>query len=634
MKNHTYLYITLLLGVSVFMYSACVDEFADMNSDPSQVIKAEPSYLLAQAVLDFEPSGYTYWFYNAPMMFSWNQMAVPTGSFTEALVTTTVTGDQGSKYISTLKYVRDLEYYRSKLNAEEAAKYEQVAACMDVITVYLGIFDVDMFGDCPFTEACRALYGGTITPAYDKVEDMYSLWLSQLDAAITAFTTAKNQTFTASQDIVYKGNMEKWAKLANSLKLRIAARLISQDKTKALSLVQDVISASCGYIDSMDDAMLFNKVLTTTGSEDHIYHWSNGFLEGTASSTRVVEFMLENKDPRVRFCYQKDSWNSKIIQYFYDMNRDIPAHIEENVNYSTDGGGKKTFVNWKGMGEPWVRYSGLPVELNAASMAAKYGDYFNYSNLYRIGDAEGANQKTYRTYSMFQQQMIIGRYYNFTLPTVPGGPVIERTDSRPWYGLYLGAAEVNLYFAEFKLLGAALPQTAEYYYDRGIRFSVEEYDKLAGLNKIAYYGTTYDYDPNEVSIELKAGEVDAMMSSADYQLTGTVEEQLEKVYLQQMLNFILNPNEQFSTSRRSGLPKFDSDFIKREEFPTIPITRIPRRFDTGTPVPTDLMYSIKMEAYKSQGFTITSAGSNPGDVLNTERIWMDKNAPQWGEGPK
>lgn len=631
-NNSKNILVAALVGVAA-LTSSCRDDFADLNSSPSQVTKAEPTYLFAQTVLKFEPSGYLYWFYNAPMMYSWAQMATPTGGFTSTFTTTTATGQQGSQYIETLKYVRDLEHFRSTLSAEESAQYANIAACMDILTAYLGVFDTDMYGDIAFTEACQAIHGGTLTPTYDTVESLYDLWLGQLDAAVTTLTTSTNQIELSTQDVAYNGDVKKWAKLANSLKLRIAARLISQNKSRALEIAQQVVSASCGYIDDVSSAMLFNKAMTNTSSNDYVYHWSNGFLESTAGSQRVIDLMLVNKDPRVRFCYAKNEWNSIIIQAFYDQGRSIPSYIEKNVEYKTDANGKKTFVAWKGMGEPWVRYYGIPVEFNAQDNANLYGDYFNVSTRFRLTEEGGTANKYYTPYSMFQRQMVIGRNYNFTMPTPPGGPVIERTDSRPWYGLYFGAAEANLFLAEFKLLGANLPQSAEYYYNRGIRFSVEEYDKLAKLNQIAYYGTTYDYDPHEVSIELKDGEIDTMMSSEGYKLTGSAAEQLEKVYIQEMLNYTLYPNEMYVTSRRSGLPKFGSDLISRENFSLVPVTNIPRRLDTGLPLETDLMYQIKIDAYSRQGFTSTSAGPN-GPTLNSERVWQDKGAPQWGAGPQ
>lgn len=356
-------------------------------------------------------------------------------------------------------------------------------------------------------------------------------------------------------------------------------------------------------------------------------------MDGTASSQRVVNFMLKNKDPRVRFCYRKNDWNSKIVQEFYDQGKAIPSYVEENVEYTITNG-KKTFVRWKGMGEPWVRYYGLPVEFNAKNNSAAYGDWFDYSNHFKITDENGQSEKTYRPYSLYQQQMVIGRYYTFTLPTVPGGPVITRTDNRPWYGMYLGGSEVNLYLAEFKLLGANLPNTAEAYFTQGIKLSVQEYNKAAGLNQIPYYGTTYDYDPNEVSIELKDGEIEAMLASDDYKLIGSTSEQLEKVYLQQMINFTLYPYDQFVTARRSGLPKFNSQFISREDYSAIPVTNFPRRFQTGVPNETSQLYQIQRDAYAAQGYTITAAGDGNTTILNSERTWQDQGAPQWGEGPK
>ena len=153
------------------------------------------------------------------------------------------------------------------------------------------------------------------------------------------------------------------------------------------------------------------------------------------------------------------------------------------------------------------------------------------------------------------------------------------------------------------------------------------------MNQIAYYGTTYDYDPHEVSIELKDGEIDTMMENEDYKLTGSTEEQLEKVYIQQMLNYTLYPDELYVTSRRTGLPKFGSNLISREDFSLVPVTSIPRRLDTGLPLETDLMYQNKVDAFQRQGFTPTAAGPN-GPTLNAERVWQDKGAPQWGEGLK
>ena len=630
MKSLKYTLAALALGATVVSTTSCREDFTDINKNPNQIVTADASMLFTKGIIDFEPSGYLMWYYNAPMMQLWSQLGTPTGGYTPNFAKTTAYGDQGSQYIKVLKYVREMNAVIENAG-EDGAKYKGYAAALDVLTAYLGILDTDLIGSVPFTEACMANYGGTLTPAYDSQESLYQLWEQQLNAAISVFSNPTGLEMKAAQDIAFNGDWNKWARFANSLKLRLAARYVNINKSKALSLAQEVASASCGYIDSMDQAMLFNKATATSdNNQDIIYHWSNGFLDGQAASINVMNFMVKNLDPRVRFAYRKNSYNSKVVQAFWDKGQEIPHYIQENIEFE-EVGGKKVFKAWKGAGEPWVRYYGVPVEMNASNNAAQYGDWFD-SPRFRVSDAEGNNLTSYTPYSQFQQQMIIGRSYNFQLPKAPGEPVTQVIDPRPWYGLYMGGAEVNLYLAEFKLLGANLPKSAEEYLTKGMTLSVQEYDKLAGLNQIAYYGKTYDYDPFEVSIELKDGEIDTMLAQEDYKLTGNAALDLEKVYLQQIINFTLNPNEQFVTARRTGLPSFSSTLLPRVNYSDVPVTNIPRRYDTGNPSQTDLMYQIYKDAYAAQGYSITTAGSNETAPLNSERTWADKNNPQWGAG--
>ena len=623
--------ILAVTAMSAALLTGCADDFAELNKPKDSIAVPTISYLYAQAVNKFEPCGYTYWFYNAPMMYSWNQMAVPTGGMTTGILTTTNTGDQGSKFIDVLRYVRDIENQISLLPEEDQPLQLAYQYAAQVLTIYLAIFDSDMFGNLPYNEACRAAYGGTLTPNYDSLESLYTQWLEELDNAISVFQSSSS-SMVATQDVVCGGDMKKWAKFANSLKLRVAVRLIAQNKTKAQQIANEVLSTSCGYIDSMDDAILFNKGTNfSNGStgDDWAYHWQNGFMEGTAASDNVMKFMVDNLDPRVRFCYQKNDWNSKIVQAYYDRGEEIPDFIEANVEYTTDASGKKTFVAWKGAGEPWVRYYGMPTEYNAMTMS-KYDWYYRYSN-FKIADAEGKGEKSYCTFSYFQQMMVIGRGYNPSVPTAPGEVLSIASTQRPWYGLYLGAAEVNLYLAEFAMMSNN-EAAAETYYNKALALSVQEYDKLAELNQIAYYGTTYGYDPNEKVIDLQDGEIEQMMESEVYQFTGTTAEKMEKIYIQQLLNFTLYPNEQFVTSRRSGYPMIGSELLAREVYSDIPVTSVPRRFDTGLPDETELMYQIYLDNYAAQGFTPTSNGAGHSQTLHDERIWSDKGAPEWGAG--
>ena len=615
---------SLLLAGSSLLMTGCQDDFAEVNVDPSSVTKGNVGYLFSQGVLEFEPSDYTYWFYNANQIYNWMQIMVPIESVTSTIFEG---GTSTSSSIRVLKYLNEIKYVRSEMTPEESAAYAQYEAAMNVLCVYMGIFDSDFIGDIPYTEAAQVLHGGTLTPKYDRISDLYDLWLTQLDENINTFMTAEKQEFDPVQDPVFGGQAAKWAKLANSLKLKIAARLISQDRARALQIAEEVANASCGYINSEADDFLFNKATNNTSNNDYVYHWSNGILQSSAGSQSIIDLMVNNLDPRVRFIFQKNDWNSKVVQLFFDAKRqgDVPSYIMDKINYTVGSDGTYKFESWKAPGEPWVRYHGLPLAFNAGQQAGTYGDWFNYDINCKYDD-----NYTYKPFSMFQTEQVYGRI-DFTLPVASGDAVIQDVDDMPWFGMYLTTAEVNLYLAEFKLLGANLPQTASEYFNTALRASVEEYDRLASLNRIPYYGTTYNYDPNEKVIDLQAGEIETMMSHEAYQLTGNNTEDLEKVYIQQTLHFLMSPIDAWVTCRRAGIPKIGSTIWDREDYSAngLPVTEIPRRTVLSAPSPTDLMYDILMNAYETQGFSIGSADG----VLNSERVWQDQGAPQYGEGP-
>ena len=140
----------------------------------------------------------------------------------------------------------------------------------------------------------------------------------------------------------------------------------------------------------------------------------------------------------------------------------------------------------------------------------------------------------------------------------------------------------------------------------------------------------HKYAAEEVSIELKDGEIEAMLKTDAVKWDGSI----EKIYLQQLMNFTMMPNDQFVTARRSGYPKVGSKLLPFVKFDGIALEAIPRRFEFTTPQLTDIMYEIRSKNLKDQGFTTGSNQSGMGfassTVLNTERLWHDKNAPQWG----
>ncbi len=612
--------------LTVVGLTSCRDKFAELNQKPDAVTTAEPSFLATRAQTLFETNDYLFWFYNQAYYFNWSQMG-NSGVFSEGTygMDASVVHRQTS-YITMLTYRNDINQY---IEAYDHPEFKAYAAMCGVLAIYGAIYAIDINGDIQYTEASMYRYGGPLTPKYDKVEDLYDLFVKELDEYITTFQD-ETQVVVSKQDIIYGGKMDKWAKLANSLKLKIAVRLYANNSTKATQIAQAVVSSGAGYIDSLDDAFIFHKADAATGG-DLAYQTSNG-VSMIGGSENVIDFMVASRDPRVRFFYTKNGFNSKIIQEFITEKKadKLPPFVTENINVDAEG----NFVSYK-LGEPWCRYHGRPVvwEMSPEYEAMK-GIYFDYTDRYQltVKKTEGGEEKTYnKSYSLFSsvtEEMIRGRC-SYTVPTIPGGPVIQDNAQMPWWGMYLGAGETNLYLAELAQLGA-VSGSAQAYYERGVELSVREWDYVAGKNKIPYYGTTYNYDPLEESIELKEGEITTMLATDEVKWDGS----MEKIYLQQLMNFTMLPNELYVTARRSGYPKVGSTLLPYVKFSKFELAGVPRRFEFSEPAPTDIMHDIRMDDLKAQGLTPGKNQSGMGysttTVLNTERLWQDKNAPQWG----
>ena len=607
--------------LAVVGMTSCRKEFAELNMKPSAVITEEPSFLLTAAEAAFETNDYTFWFYNQALFATWSQMGT-TGIFKEDTFLMPTGVNRQTSYYAMLTYRNQINKYIEDNDHPESKAY---AAMCGVLAIYGAIYASDINGDIQYTEACQYRNGGTLTPMYDTVEELYDLWVKELDDYIKIFKD-DTQVVVGKQDIIYGGNMDKWARMANTLKLKIAVRLYNNNASKAAEIAKGVLSNSAGYIDSMDDAFIYHKADKDTGG-DLAYQTGNG-LSGymSGSSEKVVKYMVDSRDPRVRFFYTKNGFNSKIIQEFIVEGKkdDLPPYVLENINLDADG----NFASYK-LEEPWNRYFGRPVvwEMSPEYEAMK-GIYFDYTTRYQL--TVGNANKSSSVFSTMSEEMVRGRV-DFTLPTIPGGPVKQDTEDVPWWGMYLGAGETNLYLAELANLGA-ISGNAKNYYERGVELSVREWDYVAGKNKIPYYKATYDYDPLEVSIELKDGEIETMLATDGVKWDGS----MEKIYLQQLMNFTMMPDEFFVTARRSGYPKLGSKYLPFTEFSKFARTAIPRRFEFTDPLPTDIMHDIRLANLKAQGFTTGSnqsgAGHNTTTVLNTERLWQDKNAPQWGEG--
>jgi hypothetical protein len=135
-------------------------------------------------------------------------------------------------------------------------------ASANILKAWLFQHLTDLYGDIPFSEALKGYIAEPIyLPKYDKQADIYPAIMEMLKEASTsiAVTQADPEAFGWTQgDIIYKGDMEKWKRFANSLILRMALRLKNADAAKAQEYINYAMGS--GVMQSNDDNATFKYI--------------------------------------------------------------------------------------------------------------------------------------------------------------------------------------------------------------------------------------------------------------------------------------------------------------------------------------------------------------------------------------
>lgn len=132
--------------------------------------------------------------------------------------------------------ISDLRESKRLIEADQfiaAATKTAMLAQLEITEVYTWSVLVTTFGNIPYSEAMDFQ---NPTPKYDDAATVYNDILTRLDAGIAALSSGGGGFGAA--DVLYSGDVGKWSKFANSLKLKLGMLLADTDNGKAKSIVE------------------------------------------------------------------------------------------------------------------------------------------------------------------------------------------------------------------------------------------------------------------------------------------------------------------------------------------------------------------------------------------------------------
>jgi len=113
-----------------------------------------------------------------------------------------------------------------------AVKNNQLAQ-IEIMEVYTWGILLNTFGDIPYSQA---LDPENSLPAYDDAQTVYNDILARLNSGLGLISL--DEKGLENSDVIYEGDMSKWLKFGNSLKLKLAMVIADVDPDQAKTLVE------------------------------------------------------------------------------------------------------------------------------------------------------------------------------------------------------------------------------------------------------------------------------------------------------------------------------------------------------------------------------------------------------------
>ncbi|MCL3779005.1 SusD/RagB family nutrient-binding outer membrane lipoprotein [Prolixibacteraceae bacterium JC049] len=181
-----------------------------------------------------------------------------------------------------------------KQTAEATAPVDIIVGAITKLSkVYLFTGLSDLYGDIPYSES------GDIAiqyPKYDTQEFIYNDGFKLIDEAIASLTAqASAGVILPKDDRVYGGDVAKWIRFGNSMKLRLAMRLRFVDASTSAAKAKEALEHAGGLISNNDESATIENFLTP-GPEHQVYQMRN---EPFRMAKFLVDYLKGTNDPRL-----------------------------------------------------------------------------------------------------------------------------------------------------------------------------------------------------------------------------------------------------------------------------------------------------------------------------------------------
>lgn len=282
----------LLVLVLIFSSISCTKNFEEMNTNPNQ-----PSDVPSTNILAFDLR------YVGDNLFNaWqgmNEMCSYAGHISKI------------QYVDEARYqfregvvnnawayyyysMNDLKVIQAKSDEEGAMNMKAVAMTFQAMLLQM---TTDQWGNVPWSDGLQGTDGKT-NPMYDQQDQIYTAIIAQLKSAADIFAEGHGDGL-GDGDLLFHGDVYKWQKFCNSLRLRAAIRMSMVNPGGAKAVIEEVLGNPGQYpiMESNDD----NAFLYWPGTSPYKepYYEDSETRDDHGVCNVILDILVENNDPRL-----------------------------------------------------------------------------------------------------------------------------------------------------------------------------------------------------------------------------------------------------------------------------------------------------------------------------------------------
>lgn len=549
-KTFIILSAALLAGIS----SSCSDSYMeDLNTDKSKANSIDPNAQLTTAELQtYGDLGMVEIYRN--YLYAFTQQLMGCWNTTNYGGRHTVDNNEMGRiwtsfYPKAIKNLTD-----AILRSAEDGNRKNINAILRIYRVYMMSVITDIYGDAPYSEAGQGYLKEIYNPKYDTQEDIYNDFFTELKDAASALNAANDRI---TGDVIYNGNVAKWIKLANSLRLRYAMRISDVAPEKARKEFEDALASEGGVLTSgSDDALIkYMDISFSFGQDSYTDYRGNALSQ-----------LLFGNDPANNPSYlcstffnqlynTKDPRTFMIARFYYDglMSQTSP---DNRIDLTDEITGKGIAMN--------------PCQPGAFS----YDPWPQGYDSDMMKEIAKTNPSVETTMARETEPKLANNFLRGDNP-----------------GVVMTCAEVNLLLAEASLKKWNTGGTVEGFYSKGVRAAMD------------FLADNYGYD--------RISDNDFNAYIADNGIGHTEQQAKAAINTQAWILHFTNPAECWANVRRSGYPRLKSP----AEY------GFGQYLTGGKDIPVRLCYPTLESSYNKPGYDEALKRMGGKDSWNTHVWW-------------